>query len=270
MLKTCFSFYWQSRFRFFTGKANCSDPSEALFHGGETECRALFNDSFRPLFSTDDIFGGNSALKSAAMKTCGNNTACLFDVARTKDTDFGKATKESQENTEKTSAEESEFNTKSALCFSKKLSEKTKLWSAWREFWIETLRFILTPLTWLKDIIGLQNQNCSFPANSAPQFANNDTEIRVEVGKDGSVDVTATDPDKGDSVNVTLDTSALWLRLNGTVLLWKNASDSSTQVNATLEATDSKGLTTSMAVKIQMCDCKVSSFQRFKLDYSVT
>lgn len=95
------------------------------------------------------------------------------------------------------------------------------------------------------------------PANSAPKFPNNETEIRVQVGIDGSIDVTATDDDEGDFVNVTLDTSASWLRLNGTLLTWTNATDSSVQVNATLEATDSKSLTTSRDVKIQMCDCKV-------------
>ena len=79
----------------------------------------------------------------------------------------------------------------------------------------------------------------------------------MKVGTSGSVDVTATDADKGDSVNVTLESSAGWLELNRTTLLWRNATDSATLVNATLEATDSKGLSTSMNVKIQMCDCKV-------------
>lgn len=90
-----------------TGAVNCSNLEEALFHYNVSECRTLHNDSFKPLFITGDIFDGNAALRSTALKTCGNNTACLFDVARTKDTDFGQATKESQESVEKTSSEES-------------------------------------------------------------------------------------------------------------------------------------------------------------------
>ena len=89
-------------------------------------------------------------------------------------------------------------------------------------------------------------------------FANNETEIQVEIGKDGSVDLSATDPDKGDTVNVTLETSAPWLILNGTDLIWRNVSDSSISVNVTVEATDNKGLATTMNVKVQMCGCKVS------------
>ena len=98
----CFHFLFA-----FAGAVNCSDPEQALFHHTVTGCRAFFNDSFQPLFSTDDLFNGNENLRNHAVKTCGNNTACVFDVARTKDTDFGKATKESQESVEKTSEEES-------------------------------------------------------------------------------------------------------------------------------------------------------------------
>ena len=91
----------------FAGAVNCSDPKDALFHHDLTGCLAFFNDSFRPLFTTDDIFGGDVNLRNTAVRTCGNNTACLFDVARTKDPAFGQATKESQESVEKTSEEES-------------------------------------------------------------------------------------------------------------------------------------------------------------------
>ena len=79
----------------------------------------------------------------------------------------------------------------------------------------------------------------------------------MELGTTGTADVTATDPDKGDTVNVTLESSASWLELNRTNLVWSNATDSATPVNVSLEATDSKGLSTTMNVKIQMCGCKV-------------
>lgn len=88
---------------------NCSDPKEALFHEGEAGCRVLFNASFQPMFFTDDIFEDNSTLRDMALSICGNNTACLFDVARTKSLQFGRATRESQERAEKRNAEESEF-----------------------------------------------------------------------------------------------------------------------------------------------------------------